>query len=387
MSQRHYSANMIAAFEGKQTDNTGRVITAINSKPQTKQVDTITIDDVGVEGATRSVVINGVTISWVVPATPTVGAEAILAAAAINAEPLVNGQIIAEAAAAVVTLTARTPGIGWTVNGVGTDMTLANVTSSARAESVPFGRLIVSDGQSAAYDQVEGQLRGMLAKASFFTPQVDQLALTFDDGVLWTVTVTVDGQPYSATITQGTSANASVALMVTALNAVLPPNTVLASGAASPLVLTSELAGQAFESSWSFGTGADTAAVVKTSNAGAATDVNRAAIGVSLATGSVERTDPTGPGQDDGGAAVYPPNYAMNVNQGRTDVLLENIDALINDRVYVRLAANGANTVLGRFRTSPDVGCVRVRGARICATYGQANLASVEYYEPSLSAP
>jgi hypothetical protein len=386
MPQLRYQRNLYPSYEGRRTDNTGRVITAINSAPQAQQVDTITINSAGTEGDVRSIVIDGVTISYTVPNTPTTTNNATLLAAAINAEPLVSGRISAESAVAVVTLTARNPGIGWTVQSVAASMTLANVTSSALAESVPFGRLLVSGGQSATQQSVAGQLLGKLAKASYFTAQVDTLDLTYDAGILWTVSITVEGQTYAATVTQATDADASVALMVTALNLVLPANTVVASGAATPLVLTSEVAGQGFESSWSFGTGADTAAITKTSTASASTDVNRAALGVSMATDSVERTDPSGPGVIDGGAAQYPPNYHMNVNQGRTDVLLENTGASIGQRVYVRLVADGSNTTLAGFRSTPDTGCVLLKGARIHKLYGEGNLASIEYYEPGLSA-
>lgn len=384
MPQLRYETNFYPSFEGRRADNTGRTIKVINAAPQAAQVDTITINSTGTAGDVKSAVIDGVTVSITVPATPTVAAVALLLAAAINNEPLLGGRILAEAAAAVVTLTARLPGIGWTVDSADAAWTAASVTSNAQAESVPFGRFIIRNGQSTTYQGVGGQAMGRLAKASYFTAQVDNLALTFDDTVLWTVSINVAGQTYSATVTQGTSATASVALMVTALNAVLPANTVLASASTSTLVLTSELAGLGFESSWGFGTGADTAAIVKTSNKGVATDLNLAALGISEATDYVEKSVPQ-VGQLGSDAALYPPNYVMNVRLGRIDVRLENSGAAVGDDVYVRLAANGSNTTLAGFRSSADTGCVKLLGARVHEVRDQGQLATIEYYERGLS--
>lgn len=388
MPQLNYRGNLYPAFEGRRTDNTGRTIKAINQAPQAKQVNTLTFTGAGSEGDKKSIDIDGVKVEITVPAAPTLAKDRDLLVAAINAEPLVNGRVIAEAVGAggVLTVTAKIGGIGFTVTNVDSDITNVATTANATAASVPFGRLILSGGQSASIDSVSGQKLGQLAQASALTAQVDTLTLTYDAGIVAIVTVEVEGETYSVQHTMATDAATSATAIAALLNGVLPTDSVLAAGVGDAVTLTAETAGRPFRSSTSFGPGVTTGAFAKATNAGTTTDIGLITLGISEYSDSVEKQDVTGPGDINYVGATYPPNYPINVRQGRTDVQLEDTGATLGSSVYVRLRAVGALTRVGGFRATPAEGCVLVRGARLHKVYGQDNLASIEYYEPGLSA-
>jgi hypothetical protein len=64
------------------------------------------------------------------------------------------------------------------------------------------------------------------------------------------------------------------------------------------------------------------------------------------------------------GTATYAEGVSMDVlEEGEIYVATENTVA-VTDAVYVRFAANGANTVIGSFTSAPDAGTRVVKGGR-----------------------
>lgn len=143
-------AERVAGVPGGPADN-GFLdrLTGINADPQAKQSDTVTIDT-GTLGEDYGVDIDGINI-FITAADAVVANIAAQLAAAIQAEPLVNGRLDVSVAGAVVTLVARVAGTGYTIaeNQNAAKMTLASVTANDTADPLPFGRLVINAGLSS----------------------------------------------------------------------------------------------------------------------------------------------------------------------------------------------------------------------------------------------
>ena len=248
--------------------------TLINSKPQAKAVKTATLSGVPANG-TSTLIINGTSVSFTDDGTPSDTDSAAGLVAAINANPTVRGAVSATSALGVVTVTALLPGVDFTFSKVEDHVSLATVTAAAVADVVPFGRAVVQNGWDAL-----GKTGGL---PSGLGAQVDSYVLTYDDGVEIEVEVIFNGVVYSAKHTMATDIDTSGAAIATAINAKLPENSVLVAytAASDTLTFTSEVNGVPFTSNITFGPGADTAAAVKTSDAGVANDLSIAFFGVS----------------------------------------------------------------------------------------------------------
>lgn len=368
--QTSYRTQSLPGLPGQPFDATGNVVSGINKAPQAAQiesfdVDTSTLDEV------YSVFIDGVEISITGSGVDTDDVEAFVDA--INAS-LISGKVVAEVDSGspdTAIITARHGGIGF-VFALGANaakMTKhAQTQANATADEIPFGAGVVLDGWS---EGTGSELLVKLAKATNFTAQVDTLKLVYDASVDATVSVTYydpatgDYATVSATHTQATDADTSVVALAGALNAVLPANTVdVTHPDADTLTLTAEVAGAAFRLSYGFGPGRDTGAWDHASNADVTTDVNRALLGIAQSTHVVDREAPKTPGALVEQANAYPANRAINIREkGRVWVLPE-AQPSIGDRVYIRLAANGALDKLGGFTPTPGAGVVLLEAAK-----------------------
>ena len=239
--------------------------TLINSKGQVKAVKTATLLNIQPNGVTR-LVIDGYTVSFTDDGTPSDTDSAAGLVAAINADPLVRGRVSAANVGAVITLTALTPGVDFTLTSPDGTVTPAVVTAAAVAELVPFGRFLVKTDWDP---QKLGKLGGL---PTGLTAQVDTYLMVYDSGVLVNVKIAINGQEYTASHLMATDLATSGAALAAAINLAVPPNTVLASFNTATLT---------FESSMWFGTGADTAAFTKTSNNSSLNDINKAFFGIS----------------------------------------------------------------------------------------------------------
>lgn len=140
----------VAGVPGAQADNGfADVLSYANDDPRAQQIDTITVTG-ATNDKTYTVTINGVDISFLSDATATIAEVADGLAAAIEAEPLVNGTVGAVSdGVSLVTVTATTGGVGFTIAESDAELTLASVQANATAAAIPFGRAVIEDGLGA----------------------------------------------------------------------------------------------------------------------------------------------------------------------------------------------------------------------------------------------
>lgn len=276
ISQFSVSSEMLIAQNGQRAyvNDKDYEDTLLNSKGQVKAVKTATLLAIQAN-ATTSLVINGYTVSFTDDGTPSDTDSAAGLVAAINANPLVRGSVSAENTGAVITITALTAGLDFTLTSPDGTVTIGTTTAAATAEIVPFGRFLVkSDWDTQGMGKCGGLPTGLAA-------QVDTYLMVYDASVTATVTIEINGQKYSASHTMATDLATSGAALAAAINYAMPANTVLASFSVATLTLTSEVNGLGFVSAMEFGPGADTAAYTKTSTNGKLTDINKAFFGIS----------------------------------------------------------------------------------------------------------
>jgi hypothetical protein len=152
-------------------------VTAINSDPGALQVDTSTITNY-VLGKRLTWTMDGTAFGYTMTAADAnVTGVAASIASQLAREPLYGGRYVATSLLGVVTLTARFPGVGWTLVSTGAwaaDFTVANVTANATAVALPYSRLVVADGQVAG----SGNMQGKLARATNLTARAVTLTPT-----------------------------------------------------------------------------------------------------------------------------------------------------------------------------------------------------------------
>lgn len=151
--QGRVSEERVQGVAGDLADNGEHdVLTYFNNDPRTAQVDTITTpaDPASSPGAdtTYTITVNGVEITYTDDGSPTRAEIAEGLRDAVNAEPEVNGTVVATATGTTTILTARVAGEGFTTT-VDSNLSLANTTANDEADSVPFGRAVIVDGLDA----------------------------------------------------------------------------------------------------------------------------------------------------------------------------------------------------------------------------------------------
>jgi len=340
----------------------------VNDAPRAAQVATYTVSGV-VDSTVYTLQIDGVAISITSDATATDQEINDALVAAINAEPLVNGRVIAVGTAATTfTVTARYGGVAFVATESDANLTLAQTTANDEADPVPFGRAVVKAGLGTgpANSGLATKRLGRLASATALTAQVDELDLTYDAAVSALITI----RYYDPTIgdwvtrefehTMATDADTSIIALAGLINGQMPASTVIATHpTADTLTLTAEVAGVPFEVSYGFGTGEDTGVWVHTTNRTAYTDVTKALAGVAIFEYDVETTDDGG--LLDAGTTQYEKNSVMSVARVDSDVCVYAEAAVTeDDPVFVRLVASGALDKLGAFTPTPGAGVVRV---------------------------
>lgn len=180
----------------------------ISSSPQAAQTATITVGTY-TDGADYVFLLNGKTMTYrAVTADADQSGVAAKLADLINDEPLVSGLLIAEAAAAVVTITARRPGIAFTLSDSDAKITSAAGTANAEAASIPFGALLVRFDDKkcralSASDVAAGQLTLVITASN---SQIYSLDVVYN-GVAIPITYTADGGATKNEIATGLKAN------------------------------------------------------------------------------------------------------------------------------------------------------------------------------------
>ena len=144
MPQLNYRPLRIAeAFAGMLDSSkmTGDVRSAINDDPRAAQIITFTV---AAESTSATLTLLGIEFSG---AGANINAVAADLVAEINAEPLVNGSLIAEADTADVIVTAKIGGIPFSY-AAGTNTTAAVTQANATSAPIPFGRAVLLSGES-----------------------------------------------------------------------------------------------------------------------------------------------------------------------------------------------------------------------------------------------
>ena len=334
-------------------DGTG-VKPLINKDPQAAQVWTLVIDTASnseVYGVNMTAPITG-SANYTSDASATLDEIADGLADAWNDDPALRGyaEAVSDGVDTIV-FTGVYPGVVVTIaedeNAAKT--TLTETTTAAVADSVAFGRAMISLG----YETDEGEELGILAKSSALTAQVDSYALTYDAGIEISAVIEVDGQTYeSVPFAMATNIATVAAALDAAIDAAVPANTVIATNdTVDTVTITSELAGRPFKSWIRFGVGASTAAAVKTSTEGdLETDINECLAGIAQWSSDVAVEQLPSATSDE--AVAYPANDMATVRyQGKIWVEVDSGATITRGGdVYIELDGTGSDA--GRLYSS-----------------------------------
>lgn len=342
--------------------------TGINSAPQAYEVHTITVAGSPADSHDFTVTINGIDCTYTADSSSTSQEVVDGLTAAINNEPGVRATVRAVATSStVVTVTAITPGVAFTMTDDDSDLTCATSTSAASADAIEFGRLVCS---AASLDSTLHLPSVFKPVSTYLTAQVDSWAITYDAGVTITVQVVVDDVPYAVTsAVMATDLDTVIDALVVLINGTvmgLPANSVVASANASTataLVLTSEVPGKPFTSSITFGTGADTAAAALTRTAPGTSDVTKSMRGITTMHADTQATS------IGGGTSFYAANEGVNYCTNGC-VWVASTEAVTPDSdVYVETSGASA----GLFYTTGSA--TRIKLPRSRFQWGQAQAA------------
>lgn len=349
----------------------------INQDPQAAQVSTVTVADQG-DGVTIVLTINSVDVTISTGTGLALAAIGALLAAAVNAEPLVRGQVAATFDTATLTLTGLTPGEAFTVS-IASDPSsslsaVTEVTAADDANAIPFGRAIVSQG----FRSTEGERLVALADVSQFVPQVVTASIAYVASAVIRVKVMEvrgDERILLAEVSEAsaTDRDATIDALVALLNTALPATSVLVAAdnaTGTALVFTAEKDGLEFAVEVFAGhEGASLPAVTITETTGpsVATSLNRAFCGV-----SIYSTDDAAPTVG-ATAAEYAANAGVRYAQSGP-VWVSNAEAVTEGGVvYVELAA-GASA--GKLYAA--TGSTRVALSRQLARWDRAGLVAAD---------
>ena len=264
-------------------DHSNELLTLINKDPQAKRIETLTVGGAFLAGTVYTFSINGFELSYTsVAGDVDLAGVAAKIKALIDADLRVRGQVEPSAALAVVTLTATYPGIDFELAESDANLAVALVQSGAEADAVPFGVLCCSLGFE---DNVK---LGFKAAAAKFVAQEDTLTVTYAIGEVYEVEIDIDGEKRSVSVDADTNDDTTAAAIEAAINLMMPAASVDAAVVTNVVTLSSEVAGKPFKVSIGLKSGTAARLVLAHTVSGAATDLNKAAAGVSLKTYDVE---------------------------------------------------------------------------------------------------
>jgi len=314
-------------------------VTGVNEAPQAREIQTIAIPAGPANTEAYAVVIDGSSSGYTTDGTATQAELGDGLEAAINANPVARSTMIASYAAGTLTLTSVWPGISHTVTrsggAGGTALGAPTVTTAAdEADAVSFGRVVVN---TAGYTD-EGTPKVYVPVAADFTAQVVTFTFTTAAGSEYTGSVMINGRVYTWDAVYNTNINTTCDDIATAINTVLPANTVLAAsvgGGGGVVTLTAEVAGAEFEATASELSGGGSAAKVYTTGPTPATSLKRAMVGISVRRLDVENAT------IDGDDPVYRANEGVEyMHRGSMVVQRDTSETwTTGQEVYVSVAA------------------------------------------------
>lgn len=312
--------------------------TLINADPQAKQVDTVTVDT-ATNAATYTVTIDGVAVTFTADASatkPEVSAGLLLA---IQADGVTSGAVVVtDDAVDTLTLTARWPGVAFTV-AVGALLSTASVTASAAADVIPFGRGIIRTGLGSADSNLSGDgayasnsSLCALPKEASLAKRVSTLTVTYAAAEEYTVSITCDEVAYHiGPVLADTDDDTTAAAINTAINAMMPANTVIGTVATDTVTLTAECEGKHFEVSLGLKTGTTARLVLADTTNTLITDINKVFAGGAMYAYDEEASA--------SGTGEYPANAGVKAMSGGAMIVSNSQNPGHNDRVYLETTA------------------------------------------------
>jgi phage tail sheath gpL-like len=319
----------------------------VNKDPQADEVWTVDIDT-ATDTESYSILLAepSRTIAIVAASsTDTLVAEQLKVA--WNSDPIAGGVATATRLGSVVTLTGSYPGIAFAITegDNAAKMTTTNTQNAAVADTVPFGRAMVSTEFQTDYpDEL-----GVIAKSTALSARVSTLTVTYAVGEIYTVGITVGGARYEVNVAADTNDDTTAAAINTALNLMLPAATVISSVATNVVTLTAELAGQYFEVDLGLVSGTTARLALADTTNTPACDINKSIAGISLFTYDEEGVALPSAASDD---ASYKANAGVNImKQGQVWVEVDSGTTITaGDDVYIEL--DGTGSAAGRLYTA-----------------------------------
>lgn len=335
-----------------ESDDLNDVRTVINSDPQAAQVSTILIDT-ATNSATYTVTVDEVDVSIVADASATKPEIADALADALNQEPSVYGRASsASDGVATVTMTGQYPGVAFVLSDDDAKLTTADVTAADEADAVEFGRLVISGG----YQTDEANELGIKVKSSALDAQIDSMVVTYAAAELYGVSIKIDGEEYGVEVAADTDTDTTGAAIVTAINAMMPANTVLAAYTAGTdtVSLTAEVAGKAFSTSRWLKSGTVARLTLVHTLATVDSDINKVALGVSVYTTDEENTT------EEGDDVVYPANAGVQILRKGLIWVASAQSVSRGEKVYVETGVTASN---GKFYNTASATRLLLDGA------------------------
>ena len=314
-----------------------RTKTLINKSPQAYDIWTMAITATST-GTVYTWTLNGVVQTYTQLAgdtTSTILAASI--AAYINQQPLTRGQVAATAATGTVTLTSTYPGLALTITESDANIGApSHSTTAAGASLVSFGKAVCKTGWSA---DVQPAQYGAAAATALFTAQIATVDIVYGAADVYTVGITFQGVTVEVNVAANTDSATTATDIATALNAIMPANTVDITRASAKLSLTSEIVGEEFSVYVGSKSGTATRTVLTlTVGPSGLTSFNRAFAGVSVYSQEEQSSPVTGTGIG-GSTGGYPANSGM-ICLNRGQIAVDTTQTILDgDPVYVELGA------------------------------------------------
>ena len=310
-------------------------VSVVNSLPQTKCTATVVIATAS-NDETYGVSItdhNGNVVAATYDADSSTGKDEIAdgLADALNELPH-TGYDIESDGVDTITLTATQAGddydfsISETDNAAKMTTTVTGATDAGDV-AIGVGVLFTSQGD-------DGEYLGATVEDDHLTKQVDTITVDYAAKEEYTVTIEVDGESYSiGPIVADTDDSTTQAAIVTAINAMMPANTVLAAGSSPDITLTAEVAGKAFKTSVGLASGTIARLALVHTTAPITADINKVFLGVSENAYDVEIPQ----GSTDG---KYPAGTGVRVlKKGKIVVSAHTETIAVGDPVYIETAS------------------------------------------------
>ncbi len=351
-------------IEGREGDAYGSSfnkldLSLLNVDPQAVQSVVVAVS-AATNAKTYTITINSVPVSYLSGTGATRQQIADGLVAAVDNEPAVSGVVLASSGTNEFTVASRAVGLSFTLTENDAQLSLSS-TAGALASPVPFGRLVLLD---AAREQA-----CRILSASAFTGRVAVFTPTAVNSTLYQIRLAAAGQTYTVQYTSDGSATAQEIVEGLAANAAAGANATLA------LFVTASEDNATLTLTAINGADFDILSVSPAASLAITSDTAGTTL-AGLAGGVAIRTDALEVASQDGVDGYGPNSVCAIRKRGEARVYSEDATAP-GGQVFVRVAASGADTEIGRFRATASAGCVLLPQARWQTARNGQNLAIV----------